>query len=263
MIKNTIKINHPLTVIAVFSMLTEASAAVSLPYIDSEHQKIYVWFLIVFPSLLITLFFLTLNFNNKTLYTPADLSKAQNTPEGFSQPTGPCLKQGNSFASTSTSAQLFIPACPSGSPYSLYRPHNIFLQGQRVHHVDPPPFPPPERAHATFFAKSHAWREGSDLKTLHLMDLNYLHLLSPHKGTAEEVLHIYYKATRKYKNTPPRHAVLLLLTNQHSSIPQETIRRAIDNFKHTSSINHTTIISYNTDAHRFTLLNSPRPQTNT
>ena len=95
------------------------------------------------------------------------------------------------------------------------------------------------------------------------MDLNYLHLLSPHKGTAEEVLHIYYKATRKYKNTPPRHAVLLRLTNQHSSIPQETIRRAIDNFKHTSSINHTTIISYNTDAHRFTLLNSPRPQTNT
>lgn len=88
MIKNTIKINHPLTVIAVFSMLTEASAAVSLPYIDSEHQKIYVWFLIVFPSLLITLFFLTLNFNNKTLYTPADLSKAENTPEGFSQPTG-------------------------------------------------------------------------------------------------------------------------------------------------------------------------------
>jgi hypothetical protein len=79
MIKNSIKANNPLTVIAIFSMLTEASAAVSLPYIDSEHQKIYVWFLIVFPTLLIILFFLTLNFNNKTLYTPADLSKADHT----------------------------------------------------------------------------------------------------------------------------------------------------------------------------------------
>ena len=67
MIKNTIKINRPLTVIAVFSMLTEASAAVSLPYIDSEHQKIYVGLLIISPSLLITLFFLTLNFNKKNL----------------------------------------------------------------------------------------------------------------------------------------------------------------------------------------------------
>lgn len=217
----------------------------------------------MFPSLLITLFFLTLNFNNKTLYTPADLSKAENTPEGFSQPTGPCLKQGNSFASTSTSAQLFIPACPSGSPYSLYRPHNIFLQGQRVHHVDPPPFPPPERAHATFFAKSHAWREGSELKTLYLMDLNYLHLLSPHKGTAEEVLHIYYKATRKYKNTPPQTCCTATAYQPALQYSSGNYSTAIDNFKHTSSINHTTIISYNTDAHRFTLLNSPRPQTNT
>lgn len=49
-------------------MLTEASAAVSLPYIDSEHQKkIYVGLLIISPSLLITLFFLTLNFNKKNL----------------------------------------------------------------------------------------------------------------------------------------------------------------------------------------------------
>lgn len=83
------KINNPLTVIAVFSLLTEASAAVSLPYIDSEHQKVYVWFLVIFPSLLITLFFLTLNFNNKTLYTPADLSKAENIHEGTTYPPSP------------------------------------------------------------------------------------------------------------------------------------------------------------------------------
>lgn len=142
MIKNTIKINHPLTVIAVFSMLTEASAAVSLPYIDSEHQKIYVWFLIIFPSLLITLFFLTLNFNNKKLYTPADLSKAENTQEGISRPLDPCQEQANSPENTSTSAQLFIA---------------------------------PEKAHATLIAKSHVL--GAELKTLHLIDLSHLHLV--------------------------------------------------------------------------------------
>ena len=226
MIKNTIKINHPLTVIAVFSMLTEASAAVSLPYIDSEHQKIYVWFLIIFPSLLITLFFLTLNFNNKKLYTPADLSKAENTQEGFSRPLDPCQEQANSPENTSTSAQLFIA---------------------------------PEKAHATLIAKSHVL--GAELKTLHLIDLSHLHLVPPDKSSPDDVLHIYYKATRKYKNNNPKHNVLLLLTNQHSTIAPEALRLAIDNFKHTSVIGHTTIFSYNTDAHRLTLLNSPCPST--
>ena len=108
MIKNTIKINHPLTVIAAFSMLTEASAAVSLPYIDSEHQKIYVGLLIISPSLLITLFFLTLNFNKKKPYTPADLSKAENTQKGISRPLAPCLEHAISLGTTSPSAQLFI-----------------------------------------------------------------------------------------------------------------------------------------------------------
>ena len=77
MTKKNIRANNPLTVIAIFSMLTEASAAVSLPFIDSENQSMYVWFLIAFPSFLIVFFFLTLNFNNQTLYSPSDFKNEE------------------------------------------------------------------------------------------------------------------------------------------------------------------------------------------
>ena len=259
MIKNTIKINNPLTVIAVFSLLTEASAAVSLPYIDSEHQKAYVWFLIIFPSLLITLFFLTLNFNNKTLYTPANLSKAVSTHEGTTCSPRPPPKQPHSPASPTLSAQLSTHPNHSGTPYNLYSPHNFFflLQGQRFYDSDPPLVCAPEKNHTTHVVKSHALIEGTALKHLHLIDLNHPHLRRPHKTTPEDVLHLYYKATRKYKNNNHKHDILLLITNQYSIIQPQALKLAIYNFKHTSAIDHSTIISYNTDAHRLTLLNSP------
>ena len=259
MIKNTMKINNPLTVIAVFSLLTEASAAVSLPYIDSEHQKAYVWFLIVFPSLLITLFFLTLNFNNKTLYTPADLSKAENAHEGTTCSPKPPPKQTHSSANPGLSAQLSTNPSHSGTPYNLYSPHNFFFlpRGHRIYDSDPPLLCAPENNHTTHVVKSHTLIESTALKNLHLIDLNHPHLLPPHKVTPEDVLHIYYKATRKYKNNNHKHDVLLLIINQYSTIQPQALRLAIDNFKHTAVIDHSTIISYNTDAHRLTILSSP------
>ena len=175
------KINNPLTVIAVFSLLTEASAAVSLPYIDSEHQKIYVWFLIFFPSLLITLFFLTLNFNNKTLYTPADLSKAENTHEGTTCSPRPSPQKNHSPANPGLSAQLSTHHNPAGTPYNLYSPHNFFFlhQGHKIYDSDPPLFCVPEKNHVTHIVKSHALIESTELKNLHLIDLNHPHLRPP------------------------------------------------------------------------------------
>lgn len=64
------RVMNPTTVIAIFAGLSEASAATVMPYLDGETRQLYIWFLIVFPSALVFMFFLTLNFNNKALYPP-------------------------------------------------------------------------------------------------------------------------------------------------------------------------------------------------
>ncbi len=71
-------IKNPLTIIAIFAAIAEISGTIVLPFIVPENQSIYVWFLIVFPILLIVLFFLTLNFNHKVLYAPSDYQNEDN-----------------------------------------------------------------------------------------------------------------------------------------------------------------------------------------
>lgn len=66
-----------MTIIAIFAAITEASAAVSLPFLDNDDRDVYIWFLISFPFCLILLFFVTLNFNYKALYSPSDFGKAK------------------------------------------------------------------------------------------------------------------------------------------------------------------------------------------
>ncbi|MFR0674788.1 hypothetical protein ACLUUI_13355 [Enterobacterales bacterium AW_CKDN230030176-1A_HGKHYDSX7] len=61
----------PLTVIAIFAGIIEASALASLPLLSERSQMIYTWFLVGFPFFLTLLFFLTLNFNYKSLYLPS------------------------------------------------------------------------------------------------------------------------------------------------------------------------------------------------
>lgn len=72
------RISNPMTVIAIFAALSETSAAVSLPFLDNNQREIYVWFLISFPFYLLFLFFLTLNFNHRSLYAPSDFDKEEN-----------------------------------------------------------------------------------------------------------------------------------------------------------------------------------------
>jgi hypothetical protein len=69
------KITNPMTIIAIFAAISETSAAISLPFLDSDEREIYVWFLISFPFYLLFLFFLTLNFNYRSLYAPSDFGK--------------------------------------------------------------------------------------------------------------------------------------------------------------------------------------------
>ncbi len=61
---------NPISVIALFAALCEASATTVLPYLDNNNRQIYIWFLIAFPSALVVMFFLTLNLNSKVLYGP-------------------------------------------------------------------------------------------------------------------------------------------------------------------------------------------------
>lgn len=71
-------IKNPLTIIAIFAGIAEVSGTLVLPFIADENQLIFIYFLIIFPSILIVLFFVTLNFNNKALYAPSDFDDESN-----------------------------------------------------------------------------------------------------------------------------------------------------------------------------------------
>ncbi|WP_192562252.1 hypothetical protein [Pseudomonas gozinkensis] len=85
MLKNNRKITNPISIIAVFALITETSAAVSLPFLDNEERKIYIWLLISFPFFLSFLFFITLNFNYRSLYAPSDFENDKNFLKAFEE----------------------------------------------------------------------------------------------------------------------------------------------------------------------------------
>lgn len=71
-------IKNPLTIIAIFAGIAEVSGTIVLPFIASMNQELFIYFLIFFPSILVILFFITLNFNNKVLYAPSDYTDENN-----------------------------------------------------------------------------------------------------------------------------------------------------------------------------------------
>ncbi|WP_024692652.1 hypothetical protein [Pseudomonas syringae] len=75
-------VKNPLSVIAIFAGITEVSGAGILPFITPENQNLYIWFLMVFPFLLVALFFATLNWNHKALYAPSDYTSDASFLEG-------------------------------------------------------------------------------------------------------------------------------------------------------------------------------------
>lgn len=71
-LENINKVSNPLTIVALFAALAEASAIVVLLSLDGENQRTFLWFVMFFTVLLVLLFFGTLNFNHKVLYAPSD-----------------------------------------------------------------------------------------------------------------------------------------------------------------------------------------------
>lgn len=59
---------NPLAVIGIFAGVVEIFGNIVLPLLDDPLQTTYMWFLILFPTLLVIAFFITLNFNHKVLY---------------------------------------------------------------------------------------------------------------------------------------------------------------------------------------------------
>lgn len=69
---NVARVSNPLTLIAVFAGIAEIAATVALPQLELAVQETFVWFVMAFPTLLVLLFFATLNLNAKVLYAPGD-----------------------------------------------------------------------------------------------------------------------------------------------------------------------------------------------
>jgi|GEM_PF-5189379 len=65
-------VKNPLTIIAMFAVIAEVSGAVVLPFLSERVQATYVWFLMLFPFLLVVLFFVTLWAQRDALYGPSD-----------------------------------------------------------------------------------------------------------------------------------------------------------------------------------------------
>lgn len=83
MIENIKKISNPLTIIAIFAALAEVAGTVAFVGIEKEVQEVFVWFVMLFPTLLVALFFMTLNFNHHVLYAPSDYDNDRNFLEAI------------------------------------------------------------------------------------------------------------------------------------------------------------------------------------
>nr|VFK37376.1 MAG: hypothetical protein BECKSD772F_GA0070984_101430 [Candidatus Kentron sp. SD]VFK43781.1 MAG: hypothetical protein BECKSD772E_GA0070983_102913 [Candidatus Kentron sp. SD] len=74
--KSTGKITNPLTLIAFFSGISESIALGVIPVLAKVGEESLpaplLWFVVLFPTLIVVLFFITLNFNHKVLYAPGD-----------------------------------------------------------------------------------------------------------------------------------------------------------------------------------------------
>ncbi|MFS2039834.1 hypothetical protein [Agrobacterium tumefaciens] len=85
MIEKIGHIKNPLTVIAAFAGFAEVSGTVVLPFLEKDIQYTYVWFLMLFPTALVGVFFATLALNHVVLYAPSDYTDPNSFERLFKQ----------------------------------------------------------------------------------------------------------------------------------------------------------------------------------
>jgi hypothetical protein len=78
MLEQMKSVSNPLTIIALFAALAEIAGTVAIKLVAPELQPTFIWFVMIFPTLIVILFFVTLNFNPKVLYAPSDFRDEEN-----------------------------------------------------------------------------------------------------------------------------------------------------------------------------------------
>lgn len=73
----TVRVNNPLTIIAIFATLAEGFATISLINLPAEIQAIFVYFVMLFPVLIVVAFFVTLIWRHYVLYAPSDFENEE------------------------------------------------------------------------------------------------------------------------------------------------------------------------------------------
>lgn len=66
------KVTNPLTVVSIFAGLAESFATVVLLALPEATQVIFVWYVMCFPVILVSLFFLILYLKPQVFYSPSD-----------------------------------------------------------------------------------------------------------------------------------------------------------------------------------------------
>jgi hypothetical protein len=74
-------IKNPLTIIAIFAGIVEVGSNTVLPFLTSENQSTYIWFLMLFPFVLVLIFFFILYNKHHVLYAPSDFNDEKNFNE--------------------------------------------------------------------------------------------------------------------------------------------------------------------------------------
>lgn len=204
-----------MTIIAIFAGLTEASATVSLPFLDDDDRDIYIWFLISFPLCLIFLFFVTLNFNYKSLYAPSDYEKGEDFIKIIDDAARP--KEVKNPPSNVTPPQQHNCTADNEKdvhpPTSLHKcpPQSLICRQQKSRYSSGNAQDPP--AHINLF-KNHAMQP-----TVHIPRmLHGLHLIDTRRiNTKEDIDTLIMEIGQKMRNKPDSGDLIIFLTNQKSA----------------------------------------------
>ncbi len=142
-------IRNPLTVIAIFAGATELGGTYVLPYVtDASNQRLYIWFLMVFPTYLISLFFLMLWHKHVHLYAPSDYSDENNFVAAGAQTLREKFKEEVVEATSSESSEVPTQSEPTNVQSPEYQTSDIETDPVKLGHK--------EFAHRYFFAEEYA-----------------------------------------------------------------------------------------------------------
>lgn len=117
-------IKNPLTIIAIFAGIAEISGTVILPFIHESNQNKYVWFLMLFPAMLVTIFFITLWYKPKSLYAPSDYSNEENfvkmmEPATYVEISAKAEKEAIDFVHGEAAPAQYAPSAPSAADETI------------------------------------------------------------------------------------------------------------------------------------------------